>query len=41
MKEYSGNAFFVAVNLLKPIRYFEEECYTQNQLLWPKEGKDT
>lgn len=39
MKEYSNNAFFTAINLLKQIRYFEEEYHTHNQLFMAKEGE--
>lgn len=37
MKEYSNSAFFTAINLLKQIRYFEEEYHARNQLFMAKE----
>lgn len=37
MKKYSENAFFRAINLIRRIRYFEEEYYTCNQLIMTEE----
>lgn len=37
MKKYSENAFFPAINLIKWIRYFEEEYDTCNQVIMTEE----
>lgn len=39
MKKYSINAFFTAIDLLKQIRYFGEDCCTHNQQFMAKERK--
>ena len=39
MKKYSIDAFFTAIDLLKQIRYFEEDCCTHNQQFMAKERK--